>query len=443
MPGAAAKASAVSGGRDDPAPPGGSGPTWAATRRSRTTLRTARPRQIGYHLRVPQPPRPNPRAPAAPSVRKGAPSRALPVAILLLALVGVAIAADLWAVHRQVHAGAGSVFCDFNEQMSCSDVARSPWSVLLGVPLAAWGMLAYLTVAALAASALLRRKAGSTWPAGFLASISGLMTLAAVGLALVSELVIHTLCVMCAASWAISVVLLVLSILLARRAGGLGAAVRADLRAVRARPFPVAAGLVLLVGAGAALVVTSAAAPAPPPPTRRPTLPVPASIPIGPPGSLLVYEYSDYLCPYCARVHGEEKASLARRPDLKIVRRHFPLDATCNPRLKRSVHEGACDLARGGICAEKQGRFEAYDDAAFAAQESRPGVEALASQSGLDLAAFKACLASPDTERQLAADIQSAIAAGISGTPTYQYQGRLIGTRLPPELGGPPIVLGE
>jgi uncharacterized membrane protein len=395
---------------------------------------------------VPQPsrPSPRPRAPAAPPVRKGAPSRALPVAVLVLALAGVAVAADLWSVHRQVHAGAGAVFCDFNEHVSCSDVARSPWSLLLGVPLAAWGMLAYLGVAALAASALRRRPAAPAWPAGLLVLGSGLMTAGAAGLALVSRLVIHSFCVMCAASWAISAALLVLSLVLARRAGGAGAALRADLRAARARPGPLAAGLVVLAAAAAALVATRAFAPEPPPPPpRRPALPVPVEIPIGPPGSLLVYEYSDYLCPFCARVHGDEKAALARRPDLKIVRRHFPLDATCNPRLKRSVHEGACDLARGGICAERQGRFEAFDDAAFAAQESKPGVEALASQSGLDLAAFKACLASPETEQQLAADIQSAIAAGVSGTPTYQFQGRLIGTHLPPELGGPPILLGE
>jgi protein-disulfide isomerase len=259
------------------------------------------------------------------------------------------------------------------------------------------------------------------------------MSLLAVGLALVSELLIHSLCIMCSASWAISFALLGISIALTRRTGGLPAAVRADLAAVAARPFPIAAGVVVLVVVAAGLVVANAVAPAP---AARPSVPGKVPVSIGPPGSVVVYEYSDYLCPFCARVHKAEKGIASRRPDVRIVKRHFPLDASCNPRLKRTVHEGSCDLARGAICAEKLGRFEAYEDAAFASQEANPGVEALAAQCGLDLSAFQACLSSPETEMRLKEDIHEGIAAGVAGTPSYQYQGKLLKGTLPPELGG-------
>lgn len=379
-------------------------------------------------------PRQSPRAPAAPEAR---PSLALPAVILVLALAGVAVAADLWVIHHEVHAGATSVFCDFTAHVSCTDVARSPYSTLLGVPLAAFGLLSYLAVAALSASAFLPRRAGPSFPGGLLTLLTGLMSLLAVGLALVSELLIHAVCIMCSASWIISFALLALSIALSRRAGGLLAALRADLSAIRTRPRPFAAGLAALVLAAAGLLIASAVAKAQPV-GNKPGVPPVVTLPIGPPGSLVVYEYSDYLCPFCARVHSEEKAILARRPDLRIVKRQFPLDASCNQRLTRTVHEGSCDLARGGICAEKQGRFEAYEDAAFASQDTKPDVEALAAQCGLDGAAFKACLDSPDTESRLKADIKDGMAAGVSGTPSFQYQGKLLKGGLPPELGGTP-----
>lgn len=345
----------------------------------------------------------------------------LPATALLLALAGLAVAGYLWRLHFRVHAGDASSFCDVNETVSCSDVARSPWSVFLGVPVAAWGALAYLAVAGLAVSALARRRPGPTWPGGVLLLLTGLLSAGAVALAAVSRLVLHKLCVMCSVSWAVSFALLGVSLALVRRAGGPAAAVRGDLQALRARPLPAAVGAGALAALAVALLAGYALAPKPPPP------PVLGVIPVGPPGSLVVYEYSDYLCPFCARIHVEEKAIRAARPDVRFVRRFFPLDATCNRRLTATVHEGACDLARGGICAEKQGRFEAYDDAAFANQEARPGPEELARMAGLDPAAFDACLSSSDTQQRLAEDIQSGNELGVRGTPSFLLQGKVVG----------------
>jgi uncharacterized membrane protein len=349
--------------------------------------------------------------------------RAIPAAILVLALGGVAVAIDLWLIHVRVHSGGGSSFCDINERVSCSNVARSPWSTFLGVPQAAWGALSYLVVAGLAASALVRRRAGSTWPAGLLLLLTGFMVAWSVFLAGVSELVIHAFCYMCAISWGASLALLALSAVLARRAGGAAAAVRADLLAVRESPRAGTAAAAVVAAAALTLLLTHGFSPAAVPPAP---LPAQAVFPVGPPGSLVIYEYSDYLCPFCARIHGQEKAITERRPDVRLVHRFFPLEATCNPAVRTTVHEGACDLARGGICAEKQGRFEAYDDAAFAGQASRPGPEEVATQIGLDLPAFRACLSAPETQQRLAADIQGANQIGVNYTPAFLVQGKLV-----------------
>ncbi len=372
---------------------------------------------------MPPSPRSQPGVAPAPPPGAAAPAPwAIPVALLVLALGGLAVAVDLWLIHLRAHAGGGSAFCDVSERVSCTNVARSAWAVFLGVPQAAWGALCYLLVAGLAVSALVRRRPGSTWPAGVLLVVTAFMSAWAVFLAGISELVIHTFCYMCSISWGISFALLALSAVLARRAGGPAEALRADLQALRERPAAGVTGGAILAALGLVLLFTHGFTP----PARVGTPSAQGVIPVGAPGSLVVYEYSDYLCPFCASMHQKEKAIAARRPDVRLVRRFFPLDATCNPGVQRTVHEGACDLARGGICAEKQGRFEAYDDAAFAGQATHPAPEELAAQVGLDAGAFRACLSAPDTQQRLAEDAQSGKQLGVHYTPAFLIQGKVV-----------------
>jgi protein-disulfide isomerase len=99
---------------------------------------------------------------------------------------------------------------------------------------------------------------------------------------------------------------------------------------------------------------------------------------------------------------------------------------------------GACELARAGICAEAQGRFEAMDDALFANQAEKAPVEELARRMGLDLDRFNACLASAETEARLQRDIQEGIKAGIRGTPSYVVDGKPFPGDLAQLLGVPP-----
>jgi uncharacterized membrane protein len=357
--------------------------------------------------------------------------------------VGLAIAVDLWALWHHAHGGdGGPAFCDINDRLSCSKVAASPYAAVLGVPVAAWGALAYLTVAGLSAWALLRRP-HPAFPGGLLLVVAGVMTATAAALAYVSEVVIGAFCVMCTGSWTVSLALLALAIVLVRRAGGPGAALRADLAAVRGRLAPVLGSLAVLAAAAIGLVVLYAAAPwkkaEPPGGTPSPAV---AVIPPGPPGSLVVYEYSDYMCPHCATLQSEEKTIVAQRPDVRFVRRFYPLDSACNRLLPQPLpgHEHSCELARGAICAEAQGRFEAYDDAAFAAQRQGPTAEQVAKVVGLDLAAFRDCLAAPETERRLADDVESGLQLGIHGTPTMLVQGKLVTAEaLPLVLGIRPL----
>jgi uncharacterized membrane protein len=64
-------------------------------------------------------------------------------AILMIALIGILLAAYSIPLHYKT--GAGSI-CDVSETINCDKVNKSPWSELFGIPVAILGLLSYLAV---------------------------------------------------------------------------------------------------------------------------------------------------------------------------------------------------------------------------------------------------------------------------------------------------------
>jgi protein-disulfide isomerase len=369
------------------------------------------------------------------------PRRAL-AAALVVSLAGVGVALFLVRLHAQAHAGIAS-FCAISETVNCDKVATSTYSVFLGVPVAAWGALGYALTAALAAWGLTARRLHPGWPGGLLALLGAVAVAVAVALGLVSKLLIGAWCLMCVASWTLSLALLA-SAWAACRPAGVAAALRRDLaelgRAPGATGLAALVGLVLAVvlmvafpryweGSRAALLAAAATGAGAP---GSPAAVVPRLDPAQ--GAIV---YSDYECPFCAMAHAALKAALAERPDIRVLKRHFPLDQACNPAIKRPMHPEACRLAKAAICAEAQGKFAAMDDALFANQQAKKPVETLAAELGLDVAAFGTCLTSQATEQRLAADVAAGLADQVKATPTYVAGGVQYSGRLPVELFAP------
>jgi len=375
------------------------------------------------------------RSPTSPAA-----SRPALAAALVLSLAGLGVALALARLHFRAHAGFTS-FCAINEHLNCDRVATSPYSVLLGLPVAIWGVLGFTLLGGLAAWGLAPRRAHPAWPAGLLLLASAGAVAASIALAAVSELVIGAFCILCAGAWTLAA-LTFAAALRACRPVGVGAAVRADLGALRARPALTAVAAAVVLGA------TAAAGSVYPRYWDRPR-PAPGVAPAARSGGVTatssqrprlpgavreIQEFSDYDCPFCAQSFEKVRAGLSSRSDVRIVHRHFPLDAACNPALSRSIHPQACELARVGICGAQQGRGEAMDALLFETQRSRLPPTELATRLGLDVAAFRACLASKETSERLAADVAEGIRLGVRATPTFIVDGVPHAGELPPEL---------
>jgi uncharacterized membrane protein/protein-disulfide isomerase len=355
---------------------------------------------------------------------------------LIAALAGVALSILLVRVHAQAHAGVES-FCTISDVVNCDRVAVSPYSVVLGIPVALWGVIGFGLAAALAAAALRSSAASMAW-SGLLLLDGAFAVLASIVLAFISEFEIGALCLLCAGGW-LSALVLAESARRACHDRGALAAVGDGLALLRSRP-----GRTVAAGAVAVAALTAAGILYPrywdrPVARPAPVAGAPTTIPAaaGASPSVLV-EYSDYECPFCARAHEDSRLLREKRPDITLVRRHFPLDSTCNAAVKRQMHATACMLARAAICAQEQGKFNEMDDALFRNQkEGRPVMDIVRSL-GIEPGRFQACIGAPETERRLQSDIAAALRDGVRATPTYVIGGQVRSGDFPWELLPPP-----
>ena len=136
----------------------------------------------------------------------------------------------------------------------------------------------------------------------------------------------------------------------------------------------------------------------------------PASAPV------TIVEFSDFQCPYCARVGPTLDQLLERYPDqIRIVFRHLPL----------AFHEQARLAAQASFCAEGAGLFWEYHDQLFANQRAlqRSQLIDYASLLELDTEAFETCMDSPEAQARVDADLAAAEALGATGTPAFFING--------------------
>lgn len=388
---------------------------------------------------------------------------------VVLFLIGAALAALLLLQHHGETGAVAAVdaVCGDGQTSGCEVVAQSAYSKVAGLPLAALGLFFYLGLASLL---VLGGSAGDE-AANRASRIALFLTLAAlaadVALFGVQAFVIKSFCKLCLATYAVNaaaafalwparqapagVLGRVAAVAWALVLTALGAGVLASNAALEARA---AARTGSLLGAPGALPAGDAALQAEVKRLQE-TLDDPqkfqdyqaakaekefdtaapqtfdlATTPVKGPADarVQVIEFSDFLCPFCRGLAGAFKDFMPRSQGrIAILFKHYPLDKECNPHLNSTVHAGACWVARGGVCAQQQGKFWAYHDLAFENPPHEPGradVLKIGSAAGLDASALGACLDSPATQARLAADIADAERTGVKATPTLFINGK-------------------
>lgn len=131
---------------------------------------------------------------------------------------------------------------------------------------------------------------------------------------------------------------------------------------------------------------------------------------------VFLIEFSDYECPFCIR-HTRETmpkidANYIQTGKIRYAFRDFPID---------QLHPEAIRAHEAGRCAAEQGRFWEIHKRLFSAPgtHSVDALEALASEVGLNVPAFRSCLTSGRTAPAIRETAQIAVDLGANGTPAF------------------------
>jgi uncharacterized membrane protein len=123
-------------------------------------------------------------------------------ALALLAVVGICIALYLTLYKMGV---IGVLSCSIG---SCETVNTSEWSMLLGIPIAAWGLAAYVALLVLAIAGSGEAREESVMIARMLVALAAWSVLFSAWLTYLELFVIHAICIWCVTSALLWVVIL-------------------------------------------------------------------------------------------------------------------------------------------------------------------------------------------------------------------------------------------
>jgi protein-disulfide isomerase len=133
-----------------------------------------------------------------------------------------------------------------------------------------------------------------------------------------------------------------------------------------------------------------------------------------------IIEFSDFHCPYCRQVQPTLKRILSDYGDrVRLAYRDFPID---------QLHPSARKAAEAARCANDQGKFWEFHDKLYGAggDASLETLTRLAGEIDMDAAAFQQCIAIGKHRSGIDRDIEEGTQFGVSGTPGFFINGRLI-----------------
>jgi protein-disulfide isomerase len=147
-----------------------------------------------------------------------------------------------------------------------------------------------------------------------------------------------------------------------------------------------------------------------------------------PDAPVVMYEMSDFQCPYCRDFALETMPSLEREymrsGKVRFTFINLPLTG---------VHRHAVAAAEVAMCAARQGRFWPVHDRLFQRQpqwaeqqDPSPYLLALAESAGVDHARLADCVTRRATRPAIEADAAAAGRSGARSTPTFYIEGWLI-----------------
>lgn len=137
-----------------------------------------------------------------------------------------------------------------------------------------------------------------------------------------------------------------------------------------------------------------------------------------------IVEFGDFRCGYCRRFLDQTFNPLleAYGENVRFVYRDYPI-----------LGPDSQTAALAGECALQQDKFWEFHDLVYANQDdmSMDAFMTYASDLGMDTEAFAACVDSEETQQLVLRDYEAGQTLGVSGTPTFFINGKMISGAMP------------
>ena len=144
-----------------------------------------------------------------------------------------------------------------------------------------------------------------------------------------------------------------------------------------------------------------------------------------------IVDWTDPLCPHCADLHAAlDEIRRATPPGTIAIEPHFyPLDNACNPSVQRKGDTGEvrCTATKALICLESEPeKLAVAQKLVFENQQALATVDKVFEtlKPIADRKQLEACIASPETAKKLASDIEYANKNHLEGTPLVLLNGK-------------------
>ena len=149
-----------------------------------------------------------------------------------------------------------------------------------------------------------------------------------------------------------------------------------------------------------------------------------------PSAQITIVEFSDFECPFCGKFYAETYDQIitayVNTGKANLVFRDFPLS---------SIHPNAQKASEAAQCAFEQGKFWEMHDKLFENQQALEieDLKQYAKDLKLNTVKFNDCLDSGKYEEEVANDVSEGASYGVTGTPAFFINGKLIAGAYPLE----------
>lgn len=370
--------------------------------------------------------------------------------LFLVALAGFVATVVLAVVYfnANFNPDAAPSFCTSQQNpiINCDGVAKSPDAQFLGIPLAYWGMLYYVIVMVLLGTEKLKNIKFLSWMEVFKNPLSYIATLGCVSFvvsmicAYVSVVNLKMVCVLCVVTYFINFLIALMASELSNETFAVAFKRCVDdfVAAIKIKKYAVAFLACVVVGIAFLTVTTTTYVFAPQVKDAKVMKEIYemqtnkyANVAKGnflgdENAELVVYEYSDFMCPYCVMENRLFHKAIKDLENVRVEFVNYPLDKACNKNIPNDFHVGACDFAKIAVAAKKQNKFWKAANTLFESKtQSVDQMYSLLAKEGLNIDKLKADVALAETKQEVLNNIDTATEINVAGTPAFSVDGQL------------------